>query len=85
MNNLTKTLAAIVLGSASFTALAATEVIAAPAGQQNMGVINVNGGDQLSALKTKMSNEADEKGASSSRVIFATGENHLYGRAELYR
>ncbi|MCC3701009.1 DUF1471 domain-containing protein [Rouxiella badensis] len=89
MKNITitfyQTLAAVALISASFAAVAATEVSSAPAGQVSMGVINVSGGDHLSALKHRMSNEADAQGATSYRVIFATGENHFYGRAELYR
>ena len=85
MKNITMTLAAIALATASFTTLAATEVQSAPAGQQAIGVVSATSGNSLSSLQDKLNAKASEAGASSYRIIGASGDNHLYGTAELYK
>lgn len=88
MKNLTMTLAAIALATASFSTLAATEVQSAPAGQQAIGVVSATSGNSLSSLSSlqdKLNAKASEAGASSYRIIGASGDNHLYGTAELYK
>src|SRR5476651_2051770 len=78
MKNLTMTLAAIALATASFTTLAATQV-------QSIGVISAQAGTNLSSLENKLAAKAQENGASSYRIISASGDNRLYGTAELYK
>ena len=85
MKNFTMTLAAIALATVSFSTLAATEVQSAPAGQQSIGVVSASSSNDLSSLQNKLNAKANEAGASSYRIIGASGENHLYGTAELYK
>lgn len=85
MKNITMTFAAIALATASFSTLAATEVQSAPAGQQAIGVVSATSGNSLNSLQNKLSAKASEAGASSYRIIGASGDNHLYGTAELYK
>jgi len=85
MKNITMTFAAIALATASFSTLAATEVQSAPAGQQVLGTISASSNGSLSTLQSKLNAKASEAGASSYRIIGASGENHLYGTAEIYK
>ncbi|TPG63859.1 multiple stress resistance protein BhsA [Ewingella americana] len=85
MKNLTMTLAAIALATASFTTLAATEVQSAPANSQSIGVVSAQAGSNLASLENKLAAKADANGASSYRIISASGDNRLYGTAELYK
>ncbi|CAM3909553.1 MULTISPECIES: multiple stress resistance protein BhsA [Rahnella] len=85
MKNIAMTLAALTLATASFSALAATEVQSAPAGEQTIGTISASSNGNLSTLQSKLNAKATEAGATSYRIIGASGENHLYGTAELYK
>ncbi|PKE30583.1 multiple stress resistance protein BhsA [Rahnella sp. AA] len=85
MKNITMTLAAIALATASFSTLAATEVQSAPAGQQAIGVVSASSAGDLSGLQSELSAKAAQAGASSYRIIGASGDNHLYGTAEIYK
>jgi len=79
------TLAALTLATASFSTLAATEVQSAPAGEQTIGTVSASSNGDLSTLQSKLNAKATEAGASSYRIIGASGENHMYGTAELYK
>jgi multiple stress resistance protein BhsA len=85
MKTITKTLAALTLATASFSTLAATEVQSAPAGEQTIGTVSASSNGDLSTLQSKLNAKATEAGASSYRIIGASGENHMYGTAELYK
>jgi len=85
MKNITMTLAAIALATASFSTLAATEVQSAPAGQQAIGVVSASSTGDLSGLQSELNAKAAQAGASSYRIIGASGDNHLYGTAEIYK
>ena len=85
MKNIAMTLAALTLATASFSTLAATEVQSAPAGEQTIGTISASSNGNLSTLQSKLNAKATEAGATSYRIIGASGENHLYGTAELYK
>ncbi|WP_426785222.1 multiple stress resistance protein BhsA [Rahnella variigena] len=85
MKTITMTLAALTLATASFSALAATEVQSAPAGEQTIGTVSASSNGDLSTLQSKLNAKATEAGASSYRIIGASGENHMYGTAELYK
>ena len=84
MKTITMTLAALTLATASFSTLAATEVQSAPAGEQTIGTVSASSNGDLSTLQSKLNAKATEAGASSYRIIGASGENHMYGTAELY-
>ncbi|NGX88155.1 DUF1471 domain-containing protein [Rahnella sp. Lac-M11] len=85
MKTIAMTIAALTLATASFSALAATEVQSAPAGEQTIGTISASSNGNLTTLQSKLNAKATEAGASSYRIIGASGENHLYGTAELYK
>lgn len=85
MKNLTMIFAALTLATASFSTLAATEVTQAPSNAQKIGVISATSSNDLSSLERNLNAKADEAGASSFRIVSASGENHLYGTAELYK
>ncbi|MCS3422031.1 multiple stress resistance protein BhsA [Rahnella sp. BIGb0603] len=85
MKSIAMTIAALTLATASFSALAATEVQSAPAGSQTIGTISASSNGNLTTLQSKLNAKATEAGASSYRIIGASGENHLYGTAELYK
>ncbi|MBU9859374.1 multiple stress resistance protein BhsA [Rahnella aceris] len=85
MKTIAMTIAALTLATASFSALAATEVQSVPAGEQTIGTVSASSNGDLSTLQSKLNAKATEAGASSYRIIGASGENHLYGTAELYK
>ncbi|MBF7979769.1 MULTISPECIES: YdgH/BhsA/McbA-like domain containing protein [Rahnella] len=85
MKTIAMTIAALTLATASFSALSATEVQSAPAGAQTIGTISASSNGNLTTLQSKLNAKATEAGATSYRIIGASGENHMYGTAELYK
>lgn len=86
MKNVTKTITAIVLTAASFATFAATEVSAVPVNAQEQGVINASAfGNNLGDLQASLAAKAADRGATSYRIISASGNNHLYGTAVIYK
>ncbi|RJT46100.1 multiple stress resistance protein BhsA [Rahnella woolbedingensis] len=85
MKTIAMTFAAIALATASFTTLAATEVQSAPAGQQSLGVVGASSTGSISGLQSELNAKATQAGASSYRIIGASGNNQLYGTAEMYK
>ncbi|MBF7995989.1 multiple stress resistance protein BhsA [Rahnella laticis] len=85
MKTFTMTIAALTLATASFTTLAATEVQSAPAGQQTLGVVSASTYGSLPSLQSQLNAKAEQAGASSYRIIGASGNNQMYGTAELYK
>ncbi|CAM3498330.1 multiple stress resistance protein BhsA [Rouxiella silvae] len=85
MKNLTMLCAALTLAAASFSTLAATEVIQMPSNAQKIGVVSATSSNDLSSLERNLNAKAEEAGASSFRIISASGDNQLYGTAELYK
>ncbi|WP_454843602.1 multiple stress resistance protein BhsA [Rahnella aceris] len=85
MKTIAMTIAALTLATASFSTLAATEVQSVPAGEQTIGTVSASSNGDLSTLQSKLNAKATEAGASSYRIIGASGENNLYGTAELYK
>ena len=85
MKTIAMTIAALTLATASFSTLAATEVQSVPAGEQTIGTVSASSNGDLSTLQSKLNAKATEAGESSYRIIGASGENHLYGTAELYK
>jgi len=79
------TIAALALATVSFSSMAATLVDSAPANQEKIGVISANSGNDLSSLQRQLNAKANEAGATSYRIIGASGDNYLHGTAELYK
>lgn len=86
MKNVKMTLAALVLTTMTFSSMAATLVDSAPANQQKIGVISeCLSSNNLSGLQRALSASAIDAGASSYRIIGASGNNRLCGTAEIYQ
>lgn len=85
MKNVKMTIAALALATVSFSSMAATLVDSAPANQEKIGVISANSGNDLSSLQRQLNAKANEAGATSYRIIGASGDNYLHGTAELYK
>ncbi|AVF33428.1 multiple stress resistance protein BhsA [Rahnella sikkimica] len=85
MKTIAMTLAALTIATASFSTLAATEVQSAPAGQQSLGVVSASTYGSLPGLQSQLNAKAEQAGASSYRIIGASGNNQMHGTAELYK
>lgn len=85
MKNVKMTIAALALATVSFSSMAATLVNSAPANQEKIGVISANSSNDLSSLQRQLNDKANEAGATSYRIIGASGDNYLHGTAELYK
>ncbi len=75
MNVIKKFAAVVALGLVSFGSFAAQEV----------GTVQVSGAETLSALETQVAAKAEAAGASSYKIISATGNDQLRGTAILYK
>jgi len=84
MKNVKYTIAAIALSTLSFGSFAADLVSSAPAEQQQVGVISVNGGHDVSSIESQLAEKAAQSGARSFRIISVTGNNEMHGTAEIY-
>ncbi len=84
MKNVKYTIAAIALGTLSFGTFAADLVNSAPAEQQQVGVISVTGGHDLTSVESQLADKAAQSGAKSFRITSVTGNNAMHGTAEIY-
>ncbi len=85
MKNVKYTIAAIALGSLSFGSFAADLVSSAPANQQQIGVISVSGGHDVTSIENQLADKAAQSGAKSFRITSVTGNNQMHGTAEIYQ
>ncbi|PKH26739.1 hypothetical protein CIG19_02795 [Enterobacterales bacterium CwR94] len=85
MKSIKMTLAAIALSTLSVSAFAAQQVESTPAQQQPAGVVSAQvNSSNLSALEAKLAAKAEAAGAKSYRITSASGNNTLFGTAEIY-
>ena len=75
MNVIKKFAAVVALGLVSFGSFAAQEV----------GTVQVSGAETLSALEAQVASKAEAAGASSYKIVSATGNDQLRGTAILYK
>ncbi|MFV8985163.1 multiple stress resistance protein BhsA [Serratia fonticola] len=78
--------AATVLALTSFASVAAEPVSQQKA--QNLtkiGVVSVGGATTLSSLEARLAAKAEAQGASSYRIVAASGNNMLHGNAVIYK
>ncbi|WP_413721983.1 multiple stress resistance protein BhsA [Sodalis sp. RH23] len=85
MKNVKYAVAAIALSVVSFGSFAADLVNAAPADQQQVGVISATGGSNLSSLESQLADKAAQSGAKSFQITSTTGQNNLHGTAVIYQ
>ncbi|XBS70163.1 YdgH/BhsA/McbA-like domain containing protein [Acerihabitans sp. KWT182] len=84
MKNVKYAIAAIVFSSLSFGSFAAELVNSAPAEQQQVGVISVTGGHDVTSVESQLADKAAQSGARSYRITSVTGNNLMHGTAEIY-
>lgn len=85
MRNVKYAVAAIALSAISFGSFAASQVNSAPADQQQVGVISITGGHDISSVESQLADKAAQAGAKSYRVTSITGNNVMHGTAEIYQ
>ncbi|MEI9751112.1 YdgH/BhsA/McbA-like domain containing protein [Moellerella wisconsensis] len=83
MKNTTLIAATLALTTLSFGTMAATEV--QNSNQAPVGVVSVSGASTLDDLTVQLAKKADEAGATSFRVVAASGENQMNGIAQIYK
>lgn len=54
-------------------------------GKEKIGVVSASNALTLDELSTALSRKADEQGATSFKILSATGNNRLHGVAEIYK
>lgn len=52
---------------------------------KKIGVVSASNALTLDELSTALSRKADEQGATSFKILSATGNNRLHGVAEIYK
>lgn len=77
-------MAVLFLAVASTSSFAASSV-SSELGLTKIGVVSASGALTLSGLENKLAKKADEAGASSYRIIAASGGNKLHGVALIYQ
>lgn len=53
--------------------------------KEKIGVVSASNALTLDELSTALSRKADEQGATSFKILSATGNNRLHGVAEIYK
>ncbi|MCR9030889.1 DUF1471 domain-containing protein [Citrobacter amalonaticus] len=76
---------ALVMGFISVNAASAAQEINHPDGKEKIGVVSASNAYTLDELSNALSRKADEQGATSFKILSATGNNRLHGVAEIYR
>ncbi len=76
-------IAVIIAGSGLLNTTIAAEHINDPAGKEKIGVVSASNAYILSDLSAELSKEADEKGATSYKILSTTDDKRLHGVAEI--
>ncbi|CAI2399492.1 multiple stress resistance protein BhsA [Serratia liquefaciens] len=77
-------MAAFILAMVSTSSFAANSV-SSEQGLTKIGVVSASGALTLSGLEKQLAKKADRAGASSYRIISASGGNKLHGVAVIYQ
>lgn len=73
------------MGFMTVNAASAAEHINDTDGKEKIGVVSASNAYTLSELSNDLSRKAAEQGASSYKILSATGKNRLHGVAEIYK
>ncbi|TKI02338.1 multiple stress resistance protein BhsA [Martelella alba] len=85
MKNVKIVAVAAIFSLTSFGSFAVEQIAQPVDGQQAIGVVSASGALTLSGLESKLARQAENAGASSYRIISATGNNKLHADAEIYK
>ena len=69
----------------SVNAASAAQEISHADGKEKIGVVSASNAYTLDELSSALSHKADEQGATSFKILSATGNNRLHGVAEIYK
>ncbi|WP_180888551.1 YdgH/BhsA/McbA family protein [Raoultella planticola] len=69
----------------SVNAASAAQEICHADGKEKIGVVSASNAYTLDELSSALSRKADEQGATSFKILSATGNNRLHGVAEIYK
>lgn len=75
----------LVMGLISVNAASAAQHVDQAEGKEKIGIISASDAYNLDELSQALSAKADEKGATSYKILSASGNNRLHGVAEIYK
>ncbi|MEG5367831.1 DUF1471 domain-containing protein [Enterobacter hormaechei] len=75
----------LVVGFITVNAASAAQEINHADGKEKIGVVSASNAYTLDELSDVLSRKADEQGATSFKILSATGDNRLHGVAEIYK
>lgn len=75
----------LLMGFITVNTASAAQQISHADGKEKIGVVSASNAYTLDDLSNELSRKADEKGASSYKILSATGNNLLHGIAEIYK
>ncbi|BDH45895.1 hypothetical protein TUM12370_19390 [Salmonella enterica subsp. enterica serovar Choleraesuis] len=78
-------IATLVMGFISMGPASAAQEISHPEGKQKIGVVSANNAYSLDELSNALARKAEAQGATSFKILSATGNNKLHGVAEIYK
>ncbi|MGL5600968.1 MAG: DUF1471 domain-containing protein [Silvania sp.] len=73
------------MGLMTMNAASAAVHITQTDGKEKIGVVSASNAYTLNELSNALSRKADEQGASTYKIVSATGKNRLHGVAEIYK
>ena len=80
-----KFIIALALGLTLINTSSAAQQIRIVDGKEKIGVVSASNAYILNDLSNALSRKADEKGATSFKILSTTGKNRLHGVAEIYK
>lgn len=80
-----KFIIALALGLTLLNTASAAQQIRIVDGKEKIGVVSASNAYTLNDLSNALSRKADEKGATSFKILSTTGKNRLHGVAEIYK
>lgn len=78
-------LIALFMGFGAVNMAMASQEINHSEGKEKMGVISVSDAYTMDDLVSELARKADQKGATSFKVLSVTGSNKVHGTAEIYK
>ncbi|QMN54404.1 DUF1471 domain-containing protein [Citrobacter freundii] len=75
----------LVMGFISVNSVSAAQEINHADGKEMIGVVSASNAYTLDDLSNALSRKADERGATSFKILSTTGNNRLHGVAEVYK
>ncbi|WP_434666761.1 DUF1471 domain-containing protein [Klebsiella sp. B345] len=78
-------ISAVLISSGLFNVASAAQLVNDAAGKEKIGVVSASNAMTLDELSDALSHKADKQGASTYKILSATGNNRLHGVAEIYK